>query len=117
MFAVSTSPGESLAPELQASAWSGQKVESCPFQQDWMERHISVWPWLRDCTGTLPGETSGTRAAREASGEADFVLQRQMADRFLRGLGCPFPEQSKAGMKATSVPEPGGLLWLLVGEA
>lgn len=46
--------------------------------------------------------------------KTNFALQRQMANTFCRG---PFPEQSKAGMKAISVPEPGGLLWLLVGEA
>lgn len=73
-----------------------------------------------DCTGTLPGDRRGARAAGELQERHSWTLQRQMADRQLPQrprLPLPWAEQGKAGLKATSVPEPGGLLWLSVGEA
>lgn len=61
--------------------------------------------------------TIGVEKLEKSWEKKNFALLRQLVDRFLRGLCCPFPSyQNEAGMQAISVPEPGDLLWLLVGR-
>lgn len=61
MFAVSVSPGESLALELQACAWGGQKVDGpVPSSKTGMlkdlRRATSVdGPGSETIAGTFPG--------------------------------------------------------------
>lgn len=68
--------------------------EACPFQQDWMERlRICGVPRLWTVlTRAVQEHSLGGMSGREQLGKhrkRQTALQRQMADRFLRGLGCP----------------------------